>query len=122
MSTKIAQFLFACMVLAMVSVSGCTVAKISGAGPRPLMMNTPQARFGVVEHFIVQESQSFDWTHTAELDRLVAQILARTQADAVINLRVAVKITAGNFCLNGVTCGFAQAQTFVIEGDAIRFM
>jgi len=107
--------------LVFVAFSGCTIAKISGAGPRPILMNTLPARYVVVEHFSVEQSVSFDYTNSMETDTMLAQVLARTQADAIINMRISIKTTFGNFCLTGVTCGLANARTWVVEGDAIKY-
>lgn len=101
--------------------SGCTMAKISGAGPRPLLLNNASGKFDVLKHFVVEKSVSFDYTNSAELDQLVAEVLTQTNADAIINLRITVKQSVGDFVLTSCTCGLANARTWSIEGDAIKF-
>jgi hypothetical protein len=75
----------------------------------------------VIKHFSIEEQTTFDYTNSAEIDRMVASILSETGADAIANLRVTVKYTPGDYCMNAVTCNLAAARTWAIEGDAIKF-
>jgi hypothetical protein len=101
--------------------SGCTMAKISGAGPRPLLLNNASGKFDVIKHFTVEKRVSFDYTNSAEMDQLVAEVLSQTNADAIINLKIAIKQTVGDYIFNSCTCNLANARTYAIEGDAIKF-
>ncbi|MFZ4578794.1 MAG: hypothetical protein ACOYOB_10410 [Myxococcota bacterium] len=102
-------------------LGGCTIAKISGAGPRPLLLNNPAEKYDVIKHFTIEEQSTFDYTNSAEIDRLVASVLSETGADAIANLRVTVKYTPADYCMNSITCGLASARTWAIEGDAVKF-
>lgn len=115
------KFARVAVLLSAVLVSGCTIAKISGAGPRPLVMNNLPGKFDVLKHFVVERSVTFDYTNAAEIDNLVAEVLRETNADAVVNLRVTVKYTPTDYLCNVATCGLASAKTWAIEGDAIKF-
>lgn len=108
-------------LLAAVASPGCVIAKISGAGPRPLLLNNSSGKFDVVKHFTVQNAVRFDYTNSAELDQLVADVIKETGADAVVNIRVTIKQEPGDFLCNVVTCGIANSKTWAIEGDAIKF-
>lgn len=112
-----------CLLLAASFMGGCTIAKISGAGPRPLLLNNIDSakKFSVVKHFVVEETINFDWTNSVEIDRLIAKVLEETKADAVVNLRITGKFTVGNYCMNAVTCGIANSKTWAVEGDAIKY-
>ena len=113
--------ILALLALVSFSTSACTLAKISGAGPRPLLMNNPQGKYDVIKHFVVEKSIAWDWTNSAEMDQLVAEVLAETKADAVANIRVTIKYTPQDYICNAVTCGVANSKTWAIEGDAISF-
>jgi hypothetical protein len=109
------------LVISSVVASGCTIAKISGAGPRPLLMNNPQGKYDVIKHFVVEKSIAWDWTNSAEMDQLVAEVLSETKADAISNLRVTIKYTFNDYMCNSVTCGYANSKTWAVEGDAIKY-
>lgn len=113
--------LAALLAVAAVSTSGCTIAKISGAGPRPLLFNNPQGNYDVIKHFVVEKQIAWDWTNSAEMDQLVADVLQETKADAIANLRVTIKYTVSDYMCNSVTCGYANSKTWAIEGDAVKF-
>ncbi len=106
----------------MVQVQGCTVAKISGAGPRPIMLNNPPqgVAFDVIKHFKVQKGITFDLTSSFEIDGIVADLLQETKGDAIINVRLNVVQTPGDFCMTMV-CPFSNAKHIEVEGDVIKF-
>ncbi len=109
-------------LLGVLVLGGCTVAKLSGSGPRPLLLNNPaDGKFEIVRHFVVDRGSTFDFTNTAEIDALVASVIQETKADAVVNLRITVKQEVSDFFLNLITCGLANSRTWYVEGDAIRY-
>ncbi len=120
-TTLRAAVVLVAILLASAVLGGCTIAKIGGAGPRPLLLNNPSGNYEVLKHFVIEEQITFDYTNSAEMDRLVAEILSETKADAIANLRITIKQTAGDHCMNSVTCGFANSRTWAIEGDAVKF-
>lgn len=100
---------------------GCTIAKISAAGPRPLLLNNASGKFDVIKHFVIEKQSTFDYTNSAEMDQLTADVLTETKADAIVNMRIVIKQLPMDFVCNMVTCGIANAKTWSIEGDAIKF-
>ena len=44
----------------------------------------------------------------------------KRKADAIVNLRITVKMTPSDFLCNTVTCNLANSKTWAIEGDAIK--
>ena len=115
------------MLLAVLSLgaltTSCTLARISGSGPRSLILNNPTGvDFEVIKHFQVEKGKSFDYTNHYEMGAVLADVIAETKADAVINLQTEIKQTFGDFLFTAITCGFAQAKTLVITGDAIKYV
>ena len=111
----------ALLFVAMGMVSGCVVLKINGRGARPVLLNTPTARYDVRDHFKENVGQCFDYTHAPDLSPAIANVLKRTKADALINVAILDEETGKDVLMNIVTLGFAQCHTTTIEGDAIKF-
>ena len=80
----------AVLVLASLTL-GCTVAKISGRGSVPLMLNTPPERVKVIGHFKVQKMVSYDYTNTFDVSEVLTEKLEQADADAITNLTVTIK-------------------------------
>ena len=102
------------------SVSGCTIAKISGRGSIPLMLNAPPQRVKVIEHFKEDKMLVFDYTSSFDVSNILAKKLQQTEADAITNLVVSVKGTVPSFLINVVTLGIASAKVFSVEGDLVK--
>ena len=99
---------------------GCTVAKISGRGSIPLMLNTPPERVKVIEHFTLSKMITFDYTNTFDVSEILAEKLQQGNADAITNLTITVKSNVGSFMVNLFTLGLAQAKVFAVRGDLVR--
>jgi tryptophanase len=102
-------------------VSGCTIMKIQGRGARPILLNTPDRQYDVVKHFTISRNFYFDYTRAPDISSMVADVLAETNADAVINLGFSAKTTFETFCVTMITTGFANGYCVQIEGDAIKY-
>lgn len=115
MSRRIAiAFVFAA------SLAGCTVAKVSGRGTAPLILNNPTQRVTLVESFDRQKMVMFDYTGAFDVSEVLGDMLRDKKADAVTNLVITIKSTVPSFAVNVVTLGFANAKVFQIKGDLVR--
>jgi len=101
-------------------INGCTLAKISGRGSVPLMLNNPPARVEVVSHFSEQKMVTFDYTSAFDVSEILSEKLSSSDADAVTNVTVTVKTDPATFCVNLITLGIANAKIFQVEGDLIK--
>ena len=99
--------------------AGCTVAKISGRGSVPLMLNTPPQKVKVIRHFVAQKMVTFDYTGAFDVSEVLADKLEKTEADAITNLTVTIKSTFSSFLVNMVTLGLANAKVMAVEGDLV---
>jgi len=75
----------------------------------------------VIKHFQVSKGIMFDFTSAFDASEMLAIILQETRCDAIINVGLEVQTTVGDFFLNLITFGIAQAKHLVVEGDAIRY-
>ena len=121
MKIKLWTLLGIVVLICMVVISGCTMAKIYGRGATPVMLNNPPQRVEVIEHFKVSKGITFDYTSAFDASEMLAKVLQETGCDAIINVGLEVKITVGDFFLNFITLGIAQAKHLTVVGDAIRF-
>lgn len=103
-----------------VVLGGCTVAKISGRGSIPLMLNNPPTRVQVIEQIEETKHVVFDYTSAFDASEVLAQKLARSKADAVINISITVQTSILDFVLNLITLGIANSKTFEISGQLVR--
>lgn len=110
------------LVGAFLALSGCTIAKISGAGSRPIVLNNLPGEYEVLRSFEIDELVVFDYTNTYELDRFVSKVLAsHPDADAAVNVKMDLRSSPGSFFINLFTLGLASAKQVVVRGDVIRF-
>ncbi len=98
----------------------CTVAKLSGKGTVPIIMNQPQAKVTEVQKIEKSKQILFDYTGALDVSEVLNDAMVDKNIDAIINITVTIKNTPADFLLNLVTLGFANAKTFVVSGDAIR--
>ena len=110
----------ALLLFLVLSFSSCTIAKISGRGSIPLMLNNPPARVDVVSHLVEKKMVTFDYTSSFDVSEIIAEKLASADADAVINLTILIKTDFSTFCVNLITLGLANARIVVIEGDLVK--
>ncbi len=111
--------LAALLVLAAI-LSGCTMAKISGKGPIPLLLNNPPKKVRVIDHFKQQKMITFDYTGSFDVYEIIAERLAASKADAAINLTITIKSDVSTFFVNLITFGLANARTVQVEGDLVE--
>ncbi len=108
------------LVLLMAMVSSCTVAKISGRGSIPLMLNNPTERVEVIERLDESKMIKFDYTSAFDVSEILAEKLQQSDADAIINLAITIKSTFASFLLNAVTLGIANAKVYSVEGELVK--
>jgi hypothetical protein len=101
-------------------ITGCTMAKISGRGTTPLLLNNPAERVELVEHFRVAKRITFDYTGAFDVSEVLTEVMHGKQADAVANLTVSLKSDVGDFFINLFTLGLANSRTLQVEGDLVR--
>ena len=108
------------LVLLMAMVSSCTMAKISGRGSIPLMLNNPTERVEVIERLDESKMIKFDYTSAFDVSEVLAEKLQQSDADAVTNLVITIKSTFASFLLNAVTLGIANAKVYSVEGELVK--
>ena len=101
--------------------AGCTIAKISGRGATPILLNNPDRRVEVIEHFKVSKGIYFDFTGSYDASEILGKVMQETQCDAVINVNFTIKQTFGDFWVTLFTLGLANAKHIVVTGDAVRY-
>jgi len=107
-------------IMAAIAFGGCTIAKISGRGPVPLILNQPQARVEVIEEVRESKQVLFDYTGAFDVSEVLSQHFKKYKADAIINVSVIIQITPGDYFINLFTLGIAQAKTFEVSGQLVR--
>ena len=105
-----------------VFMSSCTIAKISGKGSMPLLLNNPAEKVKVVSHFKESKMITFDYTSSFDVYEIIADRLANSDADMAINLTITIKSDVGTFFVNLFTLGLANARTVQVEGDFVKKM
>ncbi len=108
------------LVLTVLAASGCTVAKISGRGVAPILLNNPQTRVQLIKPVQASKHVMFDYTAAFDASEILSSVFAETRADAIINVTFTVTTTPVDFLLNLVTLGLAASKTMEITGDAVR--
>ena len=103
-----------------VFMSGCTIAKISGKGSMPLLLNNPSEKVKVVSHFSESKMITFDYTSSFDVYEILADRLANTDADMAINLTITIKSDVSTFFVNLFTLGIANARTIQVSGDFVK--
>lgn len=100
--------------------NGCTIAKISGRGAIPLILNNPPKKVEVIENVKISKMRTFDYTGAFDVSEILSEIMVKSSADAVINLTVTVKQGVPDFFVNLITLGLARATTFEVQGQAVK--
>jgi hypothetical protein len=99
------------------SLTSCTVAKISGRGAVPFLLNQPAEQMELTEHIRVKKNSNFDWTSSFDVSELMAKKVAEKKPDAIINTTITVKTSIDNFFINLFTLGLARSRKIVVEAD-----
>jgi hypothetical protein len=111
---------FAFLIVALVSMIGCTMAKISGKGEVPMILNQPPAKIETVEKIDHSKHIMFDYTSSFDVSEVLDEVMMDVDADAIINMQIVIKSTFVDFLANLFTLGLASAKTFQVTGTAVR--
>lgn len=122
MKSQIKTFclIVAALAMTIIVIEGCTMAKISGKGTIPLMLNQPQAKVEVIQQIKESKMIVFDYTSSFDASEILSEVFTETDADAIINLVFTVKTTPADFFINLFTLGIANAKTMEMSGQAIK--
>ena len=101
-------------------MSSCTLAKISGKGSMPLLLNNPPEKVKVVAHFTESKMITFDYTGSFDVYEIIADRLANSDADMATNLTIIIKSDVSTFFVNLFTLGLANARTVQVNGDFVK--
>lgn len=104
----------------LISITGCTTAKISGRGTQPLVLNQLNGETESVGRIDKKEMKTFDYTGAIDVSEIIGGKLSQSNADALTNTTVTMGSSPGTFFLNLVTLGIANAYTATVEGDLVR--
>lgn len=118
--TKALMLIFLGIVGTALFLGGCTMAKISGRGALPLLLNQPEAKVEVIQELKRSKHIMFDYTAAFDVSEVLSEILIGSNADAIINITITVKSTPLDWIVNLFTLGLAQSKTFEISGQAIK--
>jgi hypothetical protein len=102
------------------AMQSCTVAKISGKGAVPVLLNQPSQQMQLVEHISIKKNINFDWTASFDVSELIAKKVVEKQPDAVINTTVVIKTGIDNYFINLFTLGLARSKKVVVEADLMK--
>ncbi len=100
-----------------VGLSSCTVAKISGRGAVPFLLNQPAEQMELTEHIRVKKNSNFDYTSSFDVSEVMANKVAEKKPDAIINTTITIKRSIDNFFINLFTLGLARSRKIVVEAD-----
>lgn len=109
------------VILVLALLPCCTLAKISGRGTKPLILNGPAAEAYEVGQLNVNKMVTFDYTSSFDVSEIARNEIAKANADAVANVVITVKGDVATFFLNVFTLGFANAKRFHVTGDLVKF-
>jgi len=101
-------------------MQSCTIAKISGKGAVPVLLNQPSEQMELVEHITIKKNSNFDWTSSFDVSEVISKKVAEKQPDAVINTTVTIKTGIDNFFINLFTLGLAKSRKIVIDADLMK--
>jgi hypothetical protein len=102
------------------TVTSCTVAKISGKGAVPVLLNQPSEQMQLIEHVSIKKNKNFDYTNSFDVSEIMARIIAEKQPDAVINTTVTIKQGVDNYFINLFTLGLANSTKIIIDADMMK--
>lgn len=105
---------------AIIMMQSCTIAKISGKGAVPVLLNQPSEQMQIVEHIKIKKNSNFDFSSSFDVSTILADEIAAKNPDAVINTTITIKTGVDNYFLNLITLGLAQSRKIVIEADMMK--
>jgi len=104
----------------MLFLEACTIAKFSGRGAYPIMMNNPTQKVEVIKHVADSKMVVFDYTRAFDASELLTQFFEENKADAIINVELRLKSDVGTYFINLFTLGLANAVVWGVEGDLVK--
>lgn len=76
----------------------CTVAKISGKGSVPILLNQPDEKMELIEHVKITKNSNFDWTSSFDASEILNKnikvnnqkttLIKEKNSDVIINTTV----------------------------------
>lgn len=66
-------FNFCVALLFIVTMQSCTIAKVSGKGAVPLLLNQPTEKMQFMEHVTIKKNRNFDYTNTFDVAELLSK-------------------------------------------------
>ena len=104
--------------------TSCTIAKIGGKGPVPLMLNQPTEKMKFIDHITVKKNINFDYTNSFDIAEVLnskaGDKIRAENADVIANTSITIKSGADNFFINLVTLGLAQSRKVVVDADLMK--
>lgn len=113
-------YLVLAFCLCLVTMQSCTIAKISGKGAVPVLLNQPSEQMELIEHIKIKKNSVFDYTNSYDVSELLSKYISLKKPDAAINVTVTIKSSIDTYILNWFTFGLANAKKVVIEADFMR--
>ncbi len=107
------------IALIVISLESCTLAKISGRGNTPLVLNNLPTQVEMVDHFKVDKMKTFDYTGATDVSEVLTEKLDK-KGDAITNLTIVIKTDPATFFVNLFTLGLANAYIVEVEGDLVN--
>ncbi len=102
--------------------SGCTLYKISGTGRLPIVLNQMPYKSQIVQSVEVEKQITFDYTGSMDVNDILKKEIGNMGGDAIVNTKINIKGTVGDYFLNLFTLGLAYAHTVEITGDVIKYV
>jgi len=102
------------------ALGACTIAKLSGRGVVPILLNNARAKVEVIKHIRDSKMIVFDYTGAFDASEILSKHFEETKADAIVNVTFTIKTDVASFFLNLITLGIANARVMEVEGDLIK--
>jgi len=117
------MYVLSAVVLSSMIVIGlsCTTAVINGRGATPMLLNSIDAPYDIVNHFEIEKSICFNYTGYVDVGEIISQKLGYNPGNAILNLGITVKTSVGDWFENLFTLGIASCKTYEIQGDVVNW-
>lgn len=113
---------FICLFIVIITLSACSIAKISGSGPKPIILNQINENIEVIEEFKESSFIAFDYSNRYDVYDVIADKLSKKNVDAIINVRINIKHNFISFLVNLITLTTAQAHVIEVQGILIKYL
>lgn len=108
------------LIATIVSMNSCTIAKISGKGAVPVLLNQPSEGMELTEHVKIKKNSNFDYTSSFDVSEVLSKEVSLKKPDAVINTTITIKHGVDNFFINLFTLGLAKSRKIIVEADFMK--